>query len=117
MREFYFIVSPIEERQEREIRVYGVEKGKRQQTNYEQTSKQLADYRKVQEQQSVEESKKETVERTPRTRNNNSLALEMEMMKRHQVSIEERKEQLAFQKKARESRTRQHQMAIAYGKE
>lgn len=117
MREFYFVVAPVKEQQEREIRVYGVEKGKRQQTNYEQAAKQLADYRKVHKKQPVEEPKEETVERTPRTQNNNSLALEMEMMKRHQVSIEERKEQLAFRKKARESRTRQHQMAIAYGKE
>lgn len=36
MREVYVIVSPIKEQQEKEIRVYGVEKGKRQQTNYEQ---------------------------------------------------------------------------------
>lgn len=117
MREFYFIVSPIKERQEREIRVYGVEKGKRQQTNYEQAARQLADYRKVQKKQPVEEPREETVERTPHTKSNNSLALEMELMKRHQVSLEERREQLAFQKKARESKTRQHQMAIAYGKE
>lgn len=116
MREFYFVVAPVKERQEKEIRVYGVEKGKRQQTNYEQAAKQLAEYRKVQKKQPIEESKKETAESAPRTQNN-SLAMEMEMMKRHQVSLEERKQQLAFQKKARESRTRQHQMAIAYGKE
>lgn len=117
MREFYFIVSPIKEQQEREIRVYGVEKGKRQQTNYEQTAKQLEDYRKVQKKQTTEEPKKDTIERTPHALRNPSLELEMEMMKKHQVSLEERKEQLAFRKKARESKTRQHQMAIAYGKE
>lgn len=117
MREFYFVVAPVKERQEKEIRVYGVEKGKRQQTNYEQAAKQLADYRKVQKKQPVEASKEETRERTTCTQNNNSLALEMEKMKRHQVSIEERKEQLAFKKKVRESKTRLHQMAIAYGKE
>lgn len=117
MREFYVIVSPIKEQQEKEIRVYGVEKGKRQQTNYEQTAKQLEDYRKVQKKKTAEEPKEDIVERTPHTVGSHSLELEMEMMKKHQLSLEERKEQLAFRKKTERNRTRQHQMAIAYGKE
>lgn len=117
MREFYFIVSPTEKYQERKIRVYGVEKGKGQQANYEQVAKQVEDYQRAQKKKLVEESVAYPAEGTNRSRNNNSLALEMEMMKRNQVSLEERQEQLAFQKKAQESRMKLHQMAMAYGKE
>lgn len=117
MREFYFIVSPVEKHREKEIRVFSVEKLRKQQENYREAEKQAEYYTPMQKKQTSENAKVCVPKEECRPQTYSSLVTQMEMMKGRSISIEERQEQLAFQKKAQESRTRQHQMAIAYGRE
>ena len=117
MREFYFTVSPLERHQEREIRVYGVEKGKRQRADYQEAARLAEDSSSVQKRKAVEETAENTVEPKRVSQTGNPLVMEMERMRGSYVSLEERQNQHVFQKKVQESRMRQHKMAAAYGKE
>lgn len=117
MKEFYFIVSPVEKHREKEIRVFRVEKGRMQQGNYQEAEKQVEHYASTQKKQTSVISEECVSKEADRTHTYSSLLTQMEMMKGRNVSIEERQEQLAYQKKAQESRMRKHQMAMAYGRE
>lgn len=116
MREFYFIVSPTEKPRGRDMRVYGLEKTRKQQGNYKETAEQMEPHAKAGERK--EEKGAHAAEERKQT-GHTPLALEMERMQggKGSLSLKERQEQLAYQKKAQESRMRHHQMAMAYGKE
>lgn len=120
MREFYFIVSPTEKPREKDMRVYGLEKTRKQQGNYKETAEQMEPHAKAEEKagEKKEEKGAHAAEERKQT-GHTHLALEMEKMQgaKGSLSLKERQEQLVYQKKAQESRMRHHQMAMAYGKE
>lgn len=119
MREFYFVVSPIKRRAEKDIRVYSVEKTRKEEVNYEEAARTAEGY--------LSAAKKKTTEEIPDSvreyqikrhiPNSDSSVLQAEMINSHNNSIEERQERIAFQKRMQESYARRSRMAAAYGKE
>ncbi len=117
MREFYFVVSPVEKHQEREIRVFGVEKGRKQKASYQEAERQAEYEMPVRKKQQEAEYQMPASEKADRPNSCANLSSQMEMMKGCNISIEKRQEQRAFQKKIQESKNKRHQMAMAYGRE
>ncbi|NLK76373.1 MAG: hypothetical protein GX284_01385 [Clostridiales bacterium] len=117
MREFYFVVSPVEKHQEREIRVFGVEKGRRQEASYQEAERQAEYEMPIYKKQQVTDYQTPVSESVQRPHICTNLSSQMEMMKGCNISMEERQEQIAFQKKAQENRNKRRQMATAYGRE
>lgn len=116
MREFYFVVSPVEKHQEREIRVFGVEKGRKQEAGYQEAERQAEYEVPVRKKQRETEYHMPVLEKADIPHSCADLYSQMEMMKGCNISIEERQEQIAFQKKTQENENKRRQMAVAYGR-
>lgn len=118
MREFYFVVEATTRRPEKDMRVYGVEKTRKEQGSYRETAKQVSDVHRV-KQNKTRQSMESTVMSQPESfvQNRSFNIIDAELMMQHADSLEERQQLLQYQKRGQESSVRRSQMLAAYGKE
>lgn len=118
MREFYFVVEAVTRKPEKDMRVYRTEKARKEQGNYRETAKQVSDIQVVKRNRNRQSTDSTVVSQQESSLQNcSSSTLEAELMMQHTISLEERQEQLQFQKRGQESSRRRNQMLTAYGKE
>ncbi len=119
MREFYFVVNPVESRPEKDMRVYSVVKPRKEEGSYKEAARAADDYVKAMKRKTSAETSDYAMEiQTEQCiRKKEFSTLQSELVKGHSNSLEERQEQMAFRKRAQESSARRSQMVAAYGKE
>lgn len=116
MREFYFVIEPVRRSPEKDMRVYSVEKIRKEEKNYQEASRNAEEYTKSDKKKTAEETSEGIVESKVRRciQNRDSALLQAEMISGHNQSLEERQKQLAFQKREKESSVKRSQMLAAY---
>lgn len=117
MREFYFIIEALPKRREQDIRVFAVEKGRKEQGNYRDTAKLAEDYPQLEKKHTAKTVGNYASEKEYTTQKMGTADLQKELLNCRNISFEERQEQLAFRKRMQESGDRRSKMAAAYGKE
>lgn len=119
MREFYFVVSPVERRPEKNIRVFSVEKTRKEQGNYKESARMAEGYSKAEERKNFQKTVDENIEyrKDGDLQKNGAEMLQPELLKGCDISLRERQEQMQYRKRVQETSSRRHQMLAAYGKE
>lgn len=117
MREFYFIIEALPKRPEQDMRVFAVEKGRKEQGNYQEAAKLAESYPNVEKKNSAKTMVDYASEKERNAQKKETAGVQTELLNCRNISFEERQEQLAFRKRMQESGDRRSKMTAAYGKE
>lgn len=117
MSDFYFVMNPVKRVSNRKVRVYSVTRERKEQGDYSEEERKAEARREERIKETKSEEKTDVTTTEEGFRNCSSQTIYHEMTENQRLSLEERREQLAFRKRAQESGTKRSQIAAAYGKE